>query len=158
MRFECLAVTLRREAGRYAGQILSIAQNDALYALLGTTFGGDGQSTFGLPDLRGRIPMHQGSGFIIGQLSGSETVTLTTQQIPSHQHNPLANTAAAGKDPTNSVPGGGGPAWFAAGAPAISMAANMLGNSGGSQPHDNMMPYLAVNFIIALEGIFPSQN
>jgi microcystin-dependent protein len=140
------------------GQLQSISQNEVLYTLLGTTYGGDGVNTFGLPDLRGRIPMHQGSGFVIGQLSGSETVTLTTQQIPSHQHAPFANTAAAGTDPTNSVPAGGGPAWFAPGAPAMPMAANMLGTSGGSQPHENMMPYLAVNFIICLEGIFPSQN
>jgi len=140
------------------GQLMAISQNDALYALLGTTYGGDGQTTFGLPDLRGRIPIHPGSGFVVGQLSGTETVTLTTQQIPSHTHAPLANTAAAGKDPTNSVPGGGGPAWFAPGAPTLSMAANMIGNAGGNQPHENMMPYLAVNFIISLEGIFPSQN
>lgn len=140
------------------GQLLSIAQNDALFALLGTTFGGDGQTTFALPDLRGRIPVHQGPGFIAGQLSGSETVTLTTQQIPSHTHTPFANKAAAGTDPTNSLPGGGAGAWFAPGTPAIPMAANMIGISGGNQPHDNMMPYLAVNFIISLEGLFPSQN
>ena len=140
------------------GQLLSIAQNDALFALLGTTFGGDGVTTFALPDLRGRIPMHVGPGFVAGQLSGTETVTLTSQQIPSHTHAPFANTAAAGTDPTNSLPAGGAGAWFAAGTPAIPMAANMLGNAGGNQPHDNMMPYLAVNFIISLEGIFPSQN
>jgi microcystin-dependent protein len=143
------------------GQTMAIDQNQALYALIGTTFGGDGTTTFVLPDLRGRIPIHQGSGFVIGQLSGSESVTLTTQQIPSHSHTPQANTAATATDPTNAVVAGvatAPPSWFVAGAPSLGLAANFLGITGGSQPHDNMMPYLAVNFIIALEGIFPSQN
>jgi len=142
------------------GGILPIDQYQALFTLLGTTFGGDGVQTFGLPDLRGRIPVHPGPGFVVGQLSGTETVTLNTQQIPNHQHPPFANTAAAGKDPTNSVPAGAPatPTWFATGAPGLAMAPNFLGTAGGNQPHDNMMPYLAVNFIISLFGIFPSQN
>jgi microcystin-dependent protein len=142
------------------GQILSIAENNVLFQLIGTTYGGNGQSTFALPDLRGRIPVDQGTGFVIGQMAGTETVTLTTQQIPSHSHIPQANTSATGTDPTNTVVAGvvtAPPAWFATGAPTLNMAGNFLGLSGGNQPHDNMMPYLAVNFIISLFGVFPSQ-
>jgi len=143
------------------GQILSIAENDVLFNLIGTTYGGNGQSTFALPDLRGRIPVHTGPGFVVGQLAGTETVTLTTQQIPSHSHVPQANTAATGTDPTNTVVAGvatAPPSWFATGAPTLNMAPNFLGQAGGNQPHDNMMPYLAVNFIISLFGVFPSQG
>jgi microcystin-dependent protein len=143
------------------GQLMAISQNEALYTLIGTTYGGDGVQTFGLPDLQGRIPIHQGPGFIMGQKSGEETVTLNIQQIPTHSHAPQANTSATGNDPTNSVVAGvatAPPSWFATGAPSLNLASNFLGTTGGSQPHDNMMPYLVVNFIIALFGVFPSQN
>jgi microcystin-dependent protein len=161
-----------------SGQILSIAQNDALFALIGTTYGGDGQVTFGLPDLRGRIPLHQGQGpgltnRVIGELSGTETVTLISTQMPQHSHQPVANNV----DPTNDAPAsntmpcrpkqavGGNSAQLYTDptkTPAVGdlkpMLAGIIGNAGGSQPHDNMMPYLCINFIIALEGIFPSRN
>jgi len=143
------------------GQLLPIAENEVLFQLIGTTFGGDGQSTFALPDLQGRVPMHQGPGFVIGQKAGVESVTLTVNQIPNHSHVQQANTVGAGTDPTNAVVAGVAappPTFFVAGAPTLSLANNFLGSAGGSQPHDNMMPFLAVNFIISLFGIFPSQN
>ena len=146
-----------------AGQVMSIAENDALFALIGTTYGGDGQTTFNLPDLRGRIPIHQGTGhgsnFVLGQLAGSETVTLSLSQLPAHNH-PAQATAASG---SKSTPGGN--VWagstlnsYSTGAPKAQMNPHAIGNTGNGQPHDNLMPYLAVNFIIALEGVFPSQN
>ena len=138
------------------GSLMSIAENEALFQLIGTTYGGDGQSTFALPDLRGRLPLHQGSGLSIGESGGSETVTLTGNQIPAHSH----AAQASGAGGTQSGPGGG--LWassalnqFAAG-DGTNLMANNLGSVGGSQPHDNMMPYLAVSFIISLFGIFPS--
>jgi len=145
------------------GQALSIAQNPALFSLLGTTYGGDGQTTFNLPNLQGRIPIHQGNSFVQGQLAGSETVTLTSNQVPSHTHTAQCQTG----DGNQQGPGGG---WWAGSslnqysaaaangtmnAGAVSPA--ILG-AGGPNPHDNMMPYLVINFIIALEGIFPSRN
>jgi microcystin-dependent protein len=145
------------------GQLLPISQNDALFSLIGTTYGGDGQTTFALPDLRGRIPIHQGSGFQLGQIAGTETVTLTTQQIPNHTHPPQCkSTAGELGSPQNAV-------WAASASNqtiysnagptgGVSMKATAMANDGGSQPHDNMMPFLAVSFIIALEGIYPTQN
>ena len=147
------------------GQIVPISQNDVLFNLIGTTYGGDGQSTFGLPDLQGRIPIHQGTNagqsFIMGEKSGVETVTLNTQQIPNHSHVPQASTSAAGMDPTNAVvagPANPPPNWFVGGNPSAQLANNYLGVTGGSQPHENMMPFMVINFIISLFGIFPSQN
>ncbi|MCZ8523997.1 MULTISPECIES: phage tail protein [Paenibacillus] len=149
------------------GQLLSIADNTALFSLIGTTYGGDGQSTFGLPDLRGRAPVHQGqnpvtrSHFTMGQMSGVETVMLTQAQIPAHTH-----TVQAQKEPgTAGSPAGA--VWAAsavnpyaapAGAPSGAMHPAAVAPAGGNQPHDNMMPYLAIQFIISLEGIYPSQN
>jgi len=143
-----------------AGQLIAISENEALFALIGTTYGGDGQSTFALPDLRSRLPVHQGSGFVIGQAAGEEAVTLNTNQIPLHSHAALADNSAG----TQTGPAGN--VWAASannpyGPPAginTSMNAASLGFAGGSQPHDNMHPFLAVNFIISLFGIFPSQN
>jgi len=143
------------------GQLMSIAQNEPLFALLGTVYGGDGTNTFALPDLQGRIPIHQGTGFVLGQKSGTETVTLIPAQLPAHSHAPQGSTAAAGTDPTNAVVGGPAnppPSWFVAGAPSLPLANNFLTMMGNSQPHENMMPFLTVTFIIALEGVFPSQN
>ena len=154
------------------GQILSIAQNTALFSLLGTTYGGDGVTTFALPNLQGRLPMHWGNGpglspRVIGEQSGSETVTLVSTQIPAHNHmlnctttagaidNPsgalLATSADANLNPINTYLAGGA-------APNATMANNSIGVAGGSQPHDNMSPFLCVTFIIALSGIFPSRN
>ena len=148
------------------GAVLSIAQNDALYALLGTTYGGDGVNTFALPDLRGRLPLHQGQGpglqpYVIGQTGGAESVTLTGNQLPQHTHTLSASNAPA----TTSSPQGG----FLAQTTNVDMYVSDVGDTpmhpssissvaGGSQPHDNMGPYLVVTFIIALEGIFPSQS
>src|SRR5512146_2874 len=140
------------------GALLPISQNDALFALIGTTYGGDGQTTFALPDLRSRVPMHQGPGFPLAQQGGAETVTLTVSQIPSHTH------AVQAVVPSGSQAGPGGAAWaqsalnqFSTNAPATAMAPQALSSSGGSQPHDNMMPFLTINFILSLFGIFPTQ-
>ena len=159
---------LRLFAGNFApagwmfcdGQLLPIAENETLFQLIGTTYGGDGQSTFGLPDLRGRVPVHQGNGFTLAQTGGTETVTLTTAQVPAHTH-ALRASAAAG---TNSAPGNavlaatGAVNSYGSGTPDQAMTADALARSGGSQPHDNMAPFLAVSYIISLFGIFPSQN
>jgi microcystin-dependent protein len=144
------------------GRLLPISEYTALFALLGTTFGGDGQTTFGLPDLRGRIPLHWGAGFNLGQASGSETVTLTTAQIASHTHPAGAGGTAATTDPTGNLPGvvaSGSERYAAAAAgPVVPLAGTAVGPSGGNQPHNNVMPSLVINYIIALEGVFPSQN
>ena len=147
------------------GSILSIAQNDALFVLLGTTYGGNGQTTFALPDLRGRIPLNQGQGpgltnRVIGEVGGVDAVTLTQQQIPSHTHQVMASSNAI----RTSAPGGN---WLASGeadiysratTPTVGLAPAQLSAAGSSLSHENMQPVLAVNFIIALEGIFPSRN
>jgi microcystin-dependent protein len=140
------------------GQLLPISENETLFQLIGTTYGGDGESTFALPDLRGRIPIHQGNGFILAETGGAEEITLTVTQIPAHGHPLLAST-----DPANSLnPGGnaiGTPAtatpFFAA--PAnVALSPQSMTSIGGSQPHTNFQPYLCVDFIISLFGIFPS--
>jgi microcystin-dependent protein len=145
------------------GQLLAITENEVLFNLIGTTYGGDGQSTFALPNLQSRVPVHQGTvagqPFVIGELSGSESVTLTVQQIPAHSHLPTCRAAGSdGPNPANAVWGAASDAQYAAGPPDTSMNAAALPSAGGSQPHDNMPPYLAVNFIISLFGIFPSQT
>jgi microcystin-dependent protein len=140
------------------GQLLPISENETLFNLIGTTYGGDGQSTFALPDLRGRLPIHQGNGFILAETGGAEQITLTSQQIPSHGHSFLAaaaqgnQTAAQGALPANSVtitPYLNSP-------PDTAMKAGSVAPTGGSQPHTNFQPYLCVDFIISLFGIFPS--
>lgn len=150
------------------GQLMAIAQNEALFSLLGTTFGGDGVQTFALPDLRGRVPLHQGQGpgqpsYVIGARAGSESVTLTTQQIPSHNHPAAATTVGAtSPSPQNAVlatTSTGNALYAAAGAGTYGqLAPQTIGNNGGNQPHDNMQPFLAINFIIAVEGVYPSRN
>jgi microcystin-dependent protein len=146
------------------GSLLAIDQNTVLFQLIGTTYGGDGQQTFGLPDLRGRVPMHQGNGFVIGQMSGSETVTLLSNQVAQHSHPAQAGTGGDVVSPQNAVwssdPGGNTAAWTAPINNPPSMSSNAIGsnNTGGTQPHDNMQPFLAVSYIISLFGIFPSQN
>lgn len=140
------------------GQLLPISENETLFQLIGTTYGGDGESTFALPDLRGRIPIHQGNGFILAETGGAEEITLTVNQIPVHTHALLGtNSIVNDANPANNVTGqtntfdlyqsvpGGQP-----------MASQSIGPVGGSQPHTNFQPYLCVNFIISLFGIFPS--
>ena len=147
------------------GQLLPISQNEALFQLIGTIYGGDGVNTFQLPDLRGRIPVHQGTGFgtttTIGQISGSETVTLTTPQLPGHTHPAFANNGTSGGAQNSPVGAfcnkwSGAPFSSAASSTALNGAA--VASTGGSQPHDNIPPFLAISFVIALFGIFPSQN
>ncbi|MBK9062171.1 MAG: phage tail protein [Acidobacteria bacterium] len=159
---------IRMFAGNFApagwmfceGQLLPISEYETLFNLIGTTYGGDGQSTFALPDLRGRVPLHFGNGFVLAETGGVEEVTLTVSQIPAHSHpflvstvggtqtSPVGNVLAASFAVTpyiNDVPGG-------------NMSLSAVGAVGGSQPHNNFQPYLCVDFIISLFGIFPSQT
>lgn len=146
------------------GQLLSISQNTALSSLLGTIYGGDGRTTFGLPDLRGRIPLHQGTGpglqnRRLGDKGGVENVTLNVGQIPSHGHDVNGTTAAAtSASPQNLVPADAAINIYSTNAPDVSLNAAAIQNAGGDQPHNNVMPFLGVNFIIALTGTFPSEN
>jgi microcystin-dependent protein len=148
------------------GQLLSIAEYDTLFVLIGTTYGGDGQTTFAVPDLRGRIPVHAGQGAgltnrVLGQQGGAESVTLTAAQMPGHTHAMLASrdVANAAYSGANGVPAAAaGTAVYGPVTVAGPMTANTIGPAGGSQAHDNVGPFLCVNFIIALYGIFPSQN
>jgi microcystin-dependent protein len=155
------------------GQTLAISENDTLFNLIGTTYGGDGQETFNLPNLAGRIPIHQGTGpglsnYVIGQSGGVEDVTLTTQQIPSHLHVPTTNTAGANSPaPTantiladettlNQPAGGNAFAYLAPGGTQVTMPPTTVANTGGSQPHNNIQPVIVVTWIISLFGVFPS--
>ena len=142
------------------GALIPISENDALFNLIGTTYGGDGQSTFALPNLQSRVPIHVGPGFAQGQTGGTETVTLTLNQIPSHSHVPQAQSAAGtAASPSNAVWANSSLGQFDnANPPDSPMDPGALAPSGGSQPHDNMVPFLAVNFILSLFGIFPSQT
>jgi microcystin-dependent protein len=140
------------------GQLLPISENETLFNLIGTTYGGDGQSTFALPDLRGRLPIHQGNGFILAETGGAEEITLTATQIPAHSH-PMLCAALVANDPNPNAKVLGessATSLFQSGAPAAAMAPQSIGSTGGSQPHTNFQPYLCVNFIISLFGIFPS--
>jgi microcystin-dependent protein len=144
------------------GQLLPISENETLFNLIGTTYGGDGQSTFALPDLRGRIPIHFGNGFLLAETGGVESVTLTTQQIPVHTHPMLASqTAATTLDPTDNILATAPLATtfpYGTDNPLTPLAAKAVSIVGGSQPHDNFQPYLCIDFIISLFGIFPSQG
>ncbi len=147
------------------GQLLPISENDTLFALIGTTYGGDGQSTFGLPDLRGRLPIHQGTGpglstRTLGEQNGVEDVTLTVNQLPIHTHLPAASAAfGTANDPAgNSWAVANGGDFYTSEAPSVPLPADAIDAQGGSQPHTNLQPYLCVNFIISLFGIFPSQS
>jgi microcystin-dependent protein len=153
------------------GQLLPINQNQALFSLFGTTYGGDGRVNFGLPNLQGRVPAHTGSGFTQGEVLGEIAHTLNLQELASHNHSMMVSATGAllnatGRNPTNHSPAGAAAAtnpvtavqiWGTA-APSIIFAANMIANAGGSQAHENRQPYLALNFCVALSGIFPSQN
>jgi microcystin-dependent protein len=140
------------------GQLLPISENETLFQLIGTTYGGDGQSTFALPDLRGRLPVHQGNGFILAETGGSEEVTLTVNQIPAHSHALLASEIAGGvTDPGGNVSGQTGTFdGYQSTEGVLPMAPQSVSAVGGSQPHSNFQPYLCINFIISLFGIFPS--
>jgi len=144
------------------GQLLPINQNQALFSLLGTTFGGDGRVTFALPDLQGRTPMHVGDGLTLGSRGGQQAVTLSQAQIPAHSHS-LSATAdvASSASPAGAVPAKKarfGADIYAAATSPTPLAAGSLTSAGGSQAHLNMQPFLALNFVIALQGIFPSTN
>jgi len=141
------------------GQLLSISENETLFQLIGTTYGGDGQTTFALPDLRGRIPVHQGNSVILAETGGAEEVTLTVSQLPGHGHPMVAVGGATGSQIS---PAGALPAQsfnvtpYINDAPTGSFNAQAVGSVGGSQPHENRMPFLCVDYIISLFGIFPS--
>jgi microcystin-dependent protein len=150
------------------GQLLPISENDVLFNLIGTTYGGDGQSTFALPNLAARVPVHMGTGpggtqFSIGQNGGTPSVTLTTNQLPSHTHALVATssgqqqTPAANTLPADAVPGNS-EVYGPVGSALTQLVANTIGPSGGSQPHDNMQPYLVITFIISMFGIFPTPS
>ena len=143
------------------GQLLPISENETLFQLIGTTYGGDGESTFGLPDLRGRIPIHQGNGFILAETGGAEEITLTIQQIPAHSHvflatTDAASTAAPAPSETFARALASTITPYGTDAPNVNMSPQMIGPAGGSQPHTNFQPYLCIDFIISLFGIFPS--
>ncbi len=157
---------IRMFAGNFApvgwmfceGQLLPISENETLFQLIGTTYGGDGENTFALPDLRGRIPIHQGNGFILAETGGVETVTLTTSQIPAHTHPFIASSNSGSTNiPDNNIYAATtGFDLYISDPDGPTFNTSAVTSAGGSQPHYNMMPYLCVNFIISLFGIFPS--
>lgn len=143
------------------GSLLPISEYDVLFNLIGTTYGGDGMNTFALPDLQGRVPVHQGSGFVPGQAAGTETVTLTGGQHAAHSHPFLASTDAGGqRNPTGNVPATipAGSAYVQQPAATALAPASIAPAPGTGQPHDNMQPYVCVTFIIALAGVYPPQG
>jgi microcystin-dependent protein len=142
------------------GRLVSISENSVLFNLIGTTYGGDGQSTFALPDLRSRVTIHQGSGYVMGQLAGVEQVTLNTTQLPSHNHGLTCNGQAAnGNNPANSVFAATGQnKLYTDQVPATGLNGGMISQVGANQPHSNIQPFLACNWIISLFGIFPQQG
>lgn len=161
---------IRMFAGNFApagwmfcdGQILPISENETLFQLIGTTYGGDGQSTFALPDLRGRMPVHQGNGLILSETGGAESVSLIAPQVPAHTH-PLIGSAAnaSATSPSGGVPGTMpevATSAYGSDGPLTTLAPQSIATAGGSQPHENMQPFLCVDFIISLFGIFPSPN
>ncbi len=159
---------IRLFAGNYApagwafcdGAPIAIAENDVLFVYLGTTYGGDGETYFNLPDMRGRLPVHKGNGFQIGVPAGVEEVTLTVNQIPSHTHPLLASQGpGTATNATGNVPASSGTIdLYRETSPSAPLSANTAGAAGGSQPHTNMQPYLCLNFIISLFGVVPSQT
>ncbi|MCU1265471.1 MAG: Tail Collar domain protein [Acidobacteria bacterium] len=147
------------------GQFLPINQNQALFSLLGTTYGGNGQTTFALPDLRGRVPFHTGQSFVQGQAGGQEVHTLTLSEMPTHTHTLVGNNAVVGAAtnatlgvPTNNYWANAGKNVFTTGQPNSVMSPGTVSNTGGSQPHENRSPYLVLTYCIALVGVFPSRN
>ena len=159
---------IRMFAGNFApagwmfceGQLLPISENETLFQLIGTTYGGDGQSTFALPDMRGRLPIHQGNGFILAETGGAEEITLTVAQIPAHSHPALGSSnTGTGTAPANNLlcnlPTATNTT-YGSDSPQLSLNAQSVSPIGGSQPHTNFQPYLCVDFIISLFGLFPS--
>ncbi|WLR52037.1 tail fiber protein [Bacillus tianshenii] len=164
---------IRMFSGNYApqgwafcdGQILPISQNEALYSLIGGIYGGDGRTTFALPDYRGRIPLHQGTNpltgttYNLGQKGGTETVTLIEQHLPSHTHRVAASSqAGTSNDPTNAVWSGSGINQYSDQTPDGTMSQEAITDVGGNQAHENMMPSLTISYIIALTGIYPQRS
>ncbi|HEV2773682.1 MAG TPA: tail fiber protein [Thermoleophilaceae bacterium] len=158
---------IRMFAGNFApagwifceGQLLPISENEALFQLIGTTYGGDGEETFGIPDLRGRLPIHQGSGFVLAENGGAEEITLTTNQIAVHTHAFLADTSAGNtQTPSSNVLVAASPNvdLYREFPPSAAFSPQAIGPVGGSQPHTNFQPYLCIDFILSLFGIFPS--
>jgi microcystin-dependent protein len=141
------------------GQLLPINQNQALFSLLGTTYGGDGRVNFGLPNLQGRTPIHMGAGHTLGELGGEQAHTLSISEIPTHEHSLMASSAATGgnANATGRFLGGGNNVYHAPGN-LTSLTPGSIANIGGSQAHLNMQPFLTLSFCIALQGIFPSQT
>jgi len=140
-----------------SGQLLPISQNETLFQLIGTTYGGDGQSPFALPDLRGRVPLHSGNGFTLGETGGAEEVILTVNQISSHTHPWLASEApASALTPAGNMPAEASKRFYVTPTATTPMAPQSVSPVGGSQPHTNFQPYLCVSFIISLFGIFPN--
>lgn len=140
------------------GQLLPISENDTLFTLIGTTYGGDGQETFALPDMRGRVPLHQGNGHVLAETGGVESVTLTVSQTPAHTHGlPVSSASAGSRAAVGGVPASApaDPLWATDGG---SEAMSTTTFAGGSQPHENMQPFLGINYIISLSGAFPSQT
>ena len=147
-----------------SGQLMPISENEVLFQIIGTTYGGDGQATFALPNLQSRLPIHQGtssqtgSTFVVGQSAGTEEVTLTIQQIPIHTHQMLASTGAPTlQSPAGNVTGSSVNKIYRSGNPSVTLNPAAVGVAGGSQPHENRQPFLVVNFIISLFGIFPTR-
>ena len=141
------------------GKLMPINQNQALFSLLGTTYGGDGRVNFALPNLQGRVPVHMGSGFSLGELGGEITHTLNTSEMPAHTHSAIASLNTSNQSaPGNNFWGNAGLASYSASPPSTPMSPSAIGNAGSSQPHANMSPFLVLSYIIALQGIFPSQN
>lgn len=162
---------IRMFAGNFApvgwafcqGQLLDISQYDALFNLIGTTYGGDGLTTFALPNLQSRLPIHAGTNpatgttFALGQMAGAEVVTLTVSQIPAHTHTPQANSGIGSQaSPAGNVWANSSNLPYSTNSPAAALSPQALQSSGGSQPHNNMVPYLVINYIIALFGVFPT--
>ncbi|AKU91975.1 phage tail protein [Vulgatibacter incomptus] len=156
---------IRMFAGNFApagwefcnGQVVPIDLYETLYNLIGTTYGGDGQETFGLPNLCGRLPVHAGNGFVLGGQGGSEMVTLATSQVPTHRHRLMASrSAGVTSAPTGQVLAADGALVYAEGREPVPLGTGSTGVAGGSQPHSNLMPYTCVSFIISAYGIFPS--
>ena len=144
------------------GQLLPISENETLFNLIGTTYGGDGQSTFALPDLRGRVPIHQGNGFILAETGGVETVTLTVSQIPAHSHPMIASSTNGNSSLVQGKVLAAAPSGqvYIVTTPSVdtAMSVQAIPPVGGSQPHDNLQPYLTISWIISLFGVFPSQT
>ena len=158
---------IRMFAGNFApagwqfceGQLLPISENETLFQLIGTTYGGDGQSTFALPDLRGRIPIHQGNGFVLAETGGAEEITLTVSQIPAHSHPALGSTREGNRTEPSLATWATAAMekpYIAPASPYVNMSPQAISSTGGSQPHTNFQQYLCIDFIISLFGIFPS--